>query len=188
MEEQELIRRSQEGDRQAFAALVRKYQTKVHSLAYGFTRNDAQADDLAQDIFLKAWLGLPRFEAKSSFGTWLYRIAVNRLKDHLRRKASSREVPLEEAGLEAAARALPADDAEAREREQRTALVRECLSGLPEKFRMILTLRDIEGLPYGELSRALGLSAGTVDSRLFRARKMLRDRVRSRLAGERRTP
>lgn len=188
MEEQELIRRSRDGDRDAFAELVRKYQSKVHSLAFGFTRNDAQADDLAQDIFLKAWLGLPRFEAKSRFGTWLYRIAVNRLKDHLRKKASSREVPLEEAGLEAAARALPADDAEGREREQRAALVRECLSGLPEKFRMILTLRDIEGLPYGELSRALGLSAGTVDSRLFRARKMLRDRVRSRLAGERRTP
>src|SRR4030042_365960 len=119
MEEQELIRRSRDGDREAFAVLVRTYQVKVHRLAYGFTRNDAQADDLAQGIFLKAWLGLPKFHFPPGFGPWLYRIAVNHLKDHLRKRASSREVPLEEAGVDAASRAVPADNAESLERERR---------------------------------------------------------------------
>ncbi|OGD09039.1 MAG: hypothetical protein A2Y86_00745, partial [Candidatus Aminicenantes bacterium RBG_13_62_12] len=185
---QELIRRSRDGDREAFAVLVRTYQVKVHRLAYGFTRNDAQADDLAQDIFLKAWLGLPKFHFRSGFGTWLYRIAVNHLKDHLRKRASSREVPLEEAGVDAASRAVPADNAESLERERRAGLVRDCLAGLPDKFRMILTLRDVQGLSYEEVSRVLGLSAGTVDSRLFRARKLLREKVQTRMAGGRRSP
>lgn len=179
---------SRDGDREAFAALVRKYQHKVHGLAYNFTRNDAQADDLAQDIFLKAWIGLPKFGFRSGFGTWLYRIAVNHLKDHLRRRASSREVPFEEEGVRAASAAAPAEERWAGEKERRAEVVRECLAGLPDKFRMILTLRDVQGLSYGELQDALGLSAGTVDSRLFRARKMLRERVQSGMAGERRSP
>lgn len=188
MEEQELIRRSQDGDREAFAELVRKYQVKVHNLAYGFTRSDAQADDLAQDIFLKAWLGLSKFRFRSGFGTWLYRIAVNHIKDHLRKRASSREIPLEEDGLRAASRTAHSAEREAGEMERRAELVQDCLAGLPEKLRMILTLRDIQGLSYEDLSRTLRLSAGTVDSRLFRARRMLRQRVQSRLTGERRSP
>ncbi|MBN2199802.1 MAG: sigma-70 family RNA polymerase sigma factor [Candidatus Aminicenantes bacterium] len=188
MEEHELVRRSQDGDREAFTALVRNYQAKVHSLAYGFTRNDAQADDLAQDIFLKAWLGLSKFRFRSGFGTWLYRIAVNHVKDHLRKRASSREIPLQEDSVRAASRTAPPADREAGEKERRAELVRDCLAGLPEKFRMILTLRDVQGLSYEDLSRTLRLSAGTVDSRLFRARKMLRRRVESRISGERRSP
>ena len=180
MEERDLVRRSQEGDKSAFALLVRRYNTKVCSLAYSFTRDAVLADDLAQDIFLKAWFGLARFKGRSEFGTWLYRIAVNRIKDHLRRRATSREVPLDRASVEVRAigTGQPGEN-EAEDREQRTALVRRCLAGLPEKFRIILTLRDIEGLSYEELSRTLGLSAGTVDSRLFRARKLLREKVLS---------
>ncbi len=186
MQEEELIRRTRQGDREAFAELVRNYQSKVYSLAYGFTRNTAQADDLAQEIFLKAWLGLPKFRFGSGFGTWLYRIAVNHLKDHLRKRASLREVPFEDADGQASVRETVSSERESGENEERISLVRECLAGLPEKFRMILTLRDVQGLPYEEVSRVLGLSAGTVDSRLFRARKMLRERVLARLAGERR--
>lgn len=187
MEEQELVRLSQEGDKAAFALLVQRYQTKVHSLAFSFTRDSVLADDLAQEIFLKAWFGLARFKARSEFGTWLYRIAVNHLKDHLRKKTASREVslgrdfreiPASQPGLQA--------NSHNRDEEQRAELVRRCLAGLPEKYRVILTLRDMEGHSYEELSRLLDLSAGTVDSRLFRARRMLRERVESFLEGKRR--
>ena len=189
MEERELVRQSQEGDKSAFALLVQKYETKVHGLAYSFTRDAVLADDLAQDIFLKAWFGLARFKGRSEFGTWLYRISVNHIKDHLRKRTASREIPLERAANQVrAAEAGPSAGNRAEDQEQKADLVRRCLAGLPEKYRVILTLRDIQGLSYGELSRALDLSAGTVDSRLFRARKLLRERVVSFKEGDRRKP
>ena len=178
MEERELVRRSQEGDKSAFAFLVQRYMTKVHSLAFSFTRDTVLADDLSQEIFLKAWFGLAKFKGRSEFGTWLYRVSVNHIKDHLRKRATSREVSLEHAGGR-----LPASEegrtagGQAEEHEQRADLVRRCLDKLPEKYRVILNLRDIQGLSYEELSRVLHLSAGTVDSRLFRARRLLREKV-----------
>jgi RNA polymerase sigma-70 factor (ECF subfamily) len=186
MEERELVRLSQEGDKAAFALLVQRYQTKVHSLAFSFTRDSVLADDLAQEIFLKAWFGLARFKARSEFGTWLYRIAVNHLKDHLRKKAASREVSMGRDFREIPASEAGGPAGDSRDDERRAELVRGCLAGLPEKYRIILTLRDMEGHSYEELSRLLGLSAGTVDSRLFRARRMLRERVESVLQGKRR--
>jgi RNA polymerase sigma-70 factor (ECF subfamily) len=189
MEERELVRRSQEGDKSAFALLVQRYKTKVHGLAYSFTRDAVLADDLAQDIFLKAWFGLARFKGRSQFGTWIYRISVNHIKDHLRKKTASREVPLEKVANQVrAAQADPPAENGAEDKEQRIDLVRRCLAGLPEKYRVILTLRDIQGLSYEELSRALDLSAGTVDSRLFRARRLLRERVETFRKGDRREP
>ncbi len=177
MDEIELIRRSQEGDGEAFGALIERYKSKVFCLAYGFARDRATADDLAQEVFIKAYFSLPRFKARSEFGTWLYRIAVNHAKDYLRKKRSRmKDVSIDEVGEgRLAAEGKSQDDA--RSEEERRRLVLSALERLPEKYRVILTLRDIEGMPYEEISRVLGLSAGTVDSRLHRARQKLRQKL-----------
>ena len=176
MDEKELIRLSQEGNGEAFGLLVERYKAKVFNLASSWTQDRTAADDLAQEIFIKAYFSLPKFRSKSEFGTWLYRVAVNHIKDYLRKnKARLKEIPLEEAGE----KVLSTENAGRRQEEQaeerRRALVQAALRRLPEKHRIILTLRDIQGLSYEEISRILGLSPGTVDSRLFRARQKLRE-------------
>jgi RNA polymerase sigma-70 factor (ECF subfamily) len=185
MDEKKLVRLAQEGSEDAFAELVRTYQSKVFSMALSFTRNREAADDLAQEVFLKAYLALPKFRFKSEFGTWLYRISANHIKDYLRKRGRVREVSLDEV------RELPsADDEQAvlieeeKEAEARKKLVRKVVESLPEKYRMIITLRDIQGLAYERISEILNLSPGTVDSRLFRARRILRKKLAPYLEGE----
>lgn len=183
MDERELIERSQAGDGEAFGLLVERYKGKVFSLAYGFTRDRALADDLAQEIFIKAYLSLSKFKAMSGFGTWLYRVAVNHIKDYLRKnKKRLREISLEEAGDRVHASADFGPE-ELSLREQRREVIQAALDGLPDKYRIILTLRDIDGLSYEDISRILGLSPGTVDSRLHRARRKLREKLAGRLDG-----
>jgi RNA polymerase sigma-70 factor (ECF subfamily) len=178
MDEKTLVERSQEGRRDAFEELVRMYSQKVFALAYGFVRDRASADDLAQDIFLKAYQALPSFRAESGFGTWIYRIAVNHVKDYLRKSARRPTVSLDEVGESAAASDGGAEiRVRERDEENRRRDVLRALETLPPKYRMILTLRDVEGLPYEEVARVLGLALGTVDSRLFRARRMLREKM-----------
>jgi len=177
MEERKLVEMAREGREDAYAELVRAYQSKVFSMAYGFTGNRESADDLAQEIFLKAYLALPRFRFGSAFGTWLYRVAVNHIKDFLRKRSKVNEVSLEAVGEPAAADDAVAMMEKEREDEGRRKLVRRELATLPDKYRIVLTLRDVEGLPYEEIARVIGLSPGTLDSRLHRARKMLRKRL-----------
>jgi RNA polymerase sigma-70 factor, ECF subfamily len=184
MDERETVESARNGDEEAYAELVRTYRSKVFNMAYGFTENRESADDMAQEIFLKAYLALPRFRFGSSFGTWLYRIAVNHLRDFLRKRPKVREVPLDAVGEPAAeGDAIIARERE-REVEARRRLVRRELASLPEKYRMVLTLRDVEGLPYEEIARVLRLSPGTLDSRLHRARKMLRKKIAPALGRE----
>ena len=182
MEERRLVELAREGREDAYAELVRSYQSKVFRMAYGFTGNRESADDLTQEIFLKAYLALPRFRFGSTFGTWLYRVAVNHMKDFLRKRPKVKEVSLEAVGEPAAAGDAFATMDEEREDERRRTLVHRELATLPDKFRIVLTLRDVEGLPYDEIARILGLSPGTLDSRLHRARKMLRKKLAPVLA------
>ncbi len=178
MDDRTLIESAARGDRGAFEALVRKYETKVYHLAFSFVRDAATAEDLAQDAFVKAYLHLPEFRFDSEFGTWLYRIAVNRIKDHLRKVGRRREVSLSEVPESRFAGEDPslARD-EAREQTRRRAAVQEALGTLPPKYAMILNLRDVQGLSYDEIVRTLNISPGTVDSRLFRARRLLRKKM-----------
>ncbi|HSA95198.1 MAG TPA: sigma-70 family RNA polymerase sigma factor [Acidobacteriota bacterium] len=185
MEEKQLVRLAQEGSPEAFEELVRKFQPKVFSMALSFTRNREAADDLAQEVFLKAYLALPRFHGRSEFGTWLYRISVNHIKDYLRKKGRTKEVSLDdvrEVSFSDKEQTARAD--EERRTEARRAVVQRFVDALPEKYRVILTLRDVQGLPYEDISRILKLSPGTVDSRLHRARRMLRAKLAPHLAGE----
>jgi RNA polymerase sigma-70 factor (ECF subfamily) len=185
MEEKQLVRLAQEGSPAAFEELVAKYQPKVFSMALSFTRNREAADDLAQEIFLKAYLALPRFHGKSEFGTWLYRISINHIRDFLRKKGRAKEVSLDdvpEISFSDREQAKKAD--QERETEARRTLVQTFVRSLPEKYRVIVTLRDIQGLAYEEISRILKLSPGTVYSRLHRARRMLRVKLAPYLTGE----
>jgi RNA polymerase sigma-70 factor (ECF subfamily) len=178
MDEKILVEQARQGRQDAFEALVRMYNQKVFALAYGFVRDRASADDLAQEIFLKVYQALPNFRVESGFSTWLYRIAVNHVKDFLRKSSRRKTVSLDQVGDGPLA---VSDGAEARiqerEDEERRAAVYRALETLPPKYRLILTLRDVDGLPYEEVARALAIAPGTVDSRLHRARKMLRKKM-----------
>lgn len=185
MEEKELIRLAQEGNQEAFSVLVRSYQAKVFSMAMNFTRNREVADDLAQDIFLKAFLALPKFRFKSEFGTWLYRISINHVRDFLRKQKRAKEVSMDTVSPGA----LAGPDTvrkmeENRDAEERKRLVRDMVQTLPPKYQILITLRDIQGLSYERITKLLGVSPGTVDSRLHRARKMLRKKMALHLSRE----
>jgi RNA polymerase sigma-70 factor (ECF subfamily) len=178
MDEKELVRRSKEGDGEAFGSLVKAYQTKVFNMAYSLTRNKDIADDLAQEVFIKAYVALSKFKEKSRFGTWLYRIAVNHVKDYLRKKAPLKQVSLEETWSDPAAQGdKMLDEERQREQKHKNRIIHKALSTLPEKYQIIISLRDMQGFAYVDISRMLNISLGTVDSRLHRARKMLRNKA-----------
>ena len=187
MEESRLVEQSKHGDEEAFGVLVKKYKTKVFNLAYSFTRDRETADDLAQEVFIKVYYALEKFKFQSGFGTWLYRIAVNHFKDYLRKHARERHVSIETLGREVPS-SISEDEIKIKERAQeatdRKKLLYESLQSLPEKHEVILTLRDIQGHSYEEIAGILKLSPGTVDSRLHRARKMLRKKIAPFLSQE----
>ncbi len=177
--ESALVRQASEGDRKAFESLVRSYEKKVYTLAYRMSHNPDDAFDLSQEIFLRVYKSLAFFKGESSFSTWLYRLASNTCLDHVRKEKRRREQPLtvhrpdgEEHSLEwPDIRYSPESEFEKNELRQAIASAMQSLS--PE-HRAILTLRDIQGLSYEEISEALSLQAGTVKSRLARARESLR--------------
>jgi len=178
MDEKDLIAKSQEGNEEAYGVLVEKYKTKVFNMAYSMTFNREVADDLAQEVFIKAYYALPRFKGKAAFSTWLHQITLNHVRDYLRKSSRMKQVPFEETRGE---HSTHEDEAEQRDREhelaRRKKLVHKTMATLPPKYRIILSLRDIQGLSYEEISRVLNISSGTVDSRLHRARKMLKKKI-----------
>jgi RNA polymerase sigma-70 factor (ECF subfamily) len=184
MEEKTLVQRSKEGDEKAFSALVNKYKTKVFRLVFSLIHDRDIADDLAQEAFIKAYLVLPKFRLESEFGTWLYRITVNHTKDYLRKKTRAKEIHLDDLAI-AQEKEILTEEGEQEEKQKRRILYK-ILEELPEKHQLIITLRDIQGFSYKEIAKILKISSGTVDSRLHRARKMLRKKIRPFL--ERRQP
>jgi RNA polymerase sigma-70 factor (ECF subfamily) len=178
MDEKELVQKSQEGNEEAYGILVERYKTKVFNMVYSLTLNREVADDLAQEVFIKVYYALPKFKGKAAFSTWIHQITVNHTRDYLRTTSRMRQVPFEETKSE---HSTYEDEIEKRERESefawRKKIVHEAIATLPRKYRIILSLRDIQGLPYEEISRVLDISPGTVDSRLHRARKMLKKKI-----------
>jgi len=178
MEEKELVRLSREGNQEAYAALVKKYKTKVFNLAFSLTHNKETADDMAQEAFIKAYFSLSEFKSKSEFGTWLYRITVNNIRDFLRKECRIKKVPFEE---DKGNPFVEEDEMIVKEKkiieEQRRKLVHDAIKTLPEKQQIILSLRDIQEFSYEEISKILNISPGTVDSRIHRARKTLRKKL-----------
>jgi RNA polymerase sigma-70 factor, ECF subfamily len=173
--ESDLIERTRLGDQEAFAGLVDLYRDRIHRLVYGLLRDAGDAEDVTQEVFIKAFYRISSYKGDSAFYTWLYRVAVNaatdwRKKWWKRRGLSLSESPTGQNGIPDES-ARPERLAHGRELGKR---LEESLARLPEKYRTILVLREYESLSYGEIARVLKLRKGTVESRLFRARERLK--------------
>jgi RNA polymerase sigma-70 factor, ECF subfamily len=169
----ELTRRTQGGDTEAFGELVTKYRAKIFTMVCGIVRNEHDAWDLTQEVFLKAWRSIHQFEGRSSFYTWLYSLTVNLTIYSLRRKGHREEVELSDA----IPGSLPGPGVNY-ERTEIQEQVNAALAKLSPEHRAVVVLKDLEGLQYDEIAEFLNLSMGTVMSRLFYGRRKLQSMLR----------
>jgi len=172
-----LVDASAAGDADAFGALVLRYQARIVNLARAMTADDGEAEDLAQEAFIRAYKGIGRFRGDSAFGTWLYRIAVNVIQSHLRRRTRRWRwfgPSLDERDPGAQATPGLSTPATVEEDAVRRQLIDRALAALPVEMRIAVTLRDVHGFDYAEIAGMLGIPIGTVESRIFRARQRLR--------------
>lgn len=168
-----LITLFQSGDERAFRYLVERYAQRVRNLIYSIFNDPSVVDDIAQEVFIRVFEGLPKFRFESSFYTWLYRITVNKSRDEMRKRKAKKFLSLHamveasNSEVQSKLRVHPEDNT-AKE------LVAKGLQQLPEKFRVPIILKDIDGLSYEEMAEIMQCEIGTVKSRLSRARSMMR--------------
>jgi len=181
--DQSLVERVQRGDKTAFDVLVLRYQHKIVKLAARYVHDHAEAYDVAQEAFIKAYRALPRFRGDSAFYTWLYRIAINTAKNHLvsnARRHIDETVDLQDPDeYDANARLRDGDTPEAlvlSDEIRRT--VDAAIEALPDELRTAIVLRELEGLSYEEIAEAMDCPVGTVRSRIFRARDAISNRLK----------
>ena len=182
--DQLLVERVQHGDKRAFELLVIKYQRKLMRLVSRLVRDQAEAEDVVQEAFIKAYRALPQFRGDSAFYTWLYRIGINTAKNYLvtqnRRAPTSTVADAEEAETFDDGHQLK--DINTPESMLATKQIAEtvnlAMDALPDELRMAITLREIEGLSYDEIAEAMGCPIGTVRSRIFRAREAIAEKLR----------
>jgi RNA polymerase sigma-70 factor, ECF subfamily len=187
--EQELIRRIQSGEPEKFYELIRPFERRVYAAAFAILRNEADAEDAAQEAMLKAFANLRQFRGDARFSTWLIQIAVNEAR--MRRRKDHPEVmePIGELQDDEGTY-TPRDFAdwhevpsEALERREVRDLLLEALAALGSKYREVFVMRDVQHLSIEEAAQALGISTASVKTRLLRARLMLRDLLAPKLAG-----
>ena len=185
--DQQLVVRVQKGDRRAFDLLVVKYQHRILALVGRFIADHAEAQDVTQEAFIKAYRALPSFRGDSQFYTWMYRIAVNTAKNHL--ISRGRKTPTQDIDLDDAA--FFADEANMKDvdtpdgllqRDQLREVVFAAIEELPEELRRAVTLRELEGMSYEEIAEAMNCPIGTVRSRIFRAREAIEKKMRPLLS------
>ncbi|MCK9603539.1 MAG: sigma-70 family RNA polymerase sigma factor [Candidatus Omnitrophica bacterium] len=174
-----LIDRFLAGDEECFGTLVKKYQNYVINIVYSLSSNFQAAPDIAQEVFIKVYKNLLYFKKESAFSTWLYRITINTTYSFIRAK---RELFVAVNTSAEPLRITKGSLTELEEKERRQ-LVQEAIGSLPSKYRTVLVLKDIEGLSYIEIARILKCRLGTVESRLSRAREVLK-RALSSIAGK----
>jgi RNA polymerase sigma-70 factor (ECF subfamily) len=168
-EDYSLIDRFLSGNEEAFEKLVKKYQNFAVNIAYSLSGESRYAEDIAQEAFIKVYQNLAAFEKKAAFSTWLYRIVANTTYNYLRSKKSYVSLDNVSEGIELKKSSL--DELESKEKQQ---IINKAIRSLPFKYRTVLTLKDVEGLSYAEIAQVVGCRIGTVESRLFRARSMLK--------------
>lgn len=165
------------GSREAFDELVRRHQARIFNLARALVGEDAEAEDLAQDTFVRAWRAIRRFRGESAFRTWLYRVAINVIRSHLAARSRKQIVWgwwRRDARGEGTMPREAVDPADLEDDAMRREIIDRALAALPADQRVAVTLRDVEGLDYREIAAALGVPIGTVMSRISRARGRLR--------------
>jgi RNA polymerase sigma-70 factor (ECF subfamily) len=178
--EEEIIRRCQQGDRQAFDELLGKYEKLIYNLTYRYFGNHDDASDVGQEAMVRVFRKIGDFNGNSSFKTWLYRVVSNLCLDEIRRRKQHLTSldEIKEQGFEPVA--TDPSPGEAVESMERASMVQEVLGLLSEEHRAILILKDIEGLDYNEIAVVLGCNIGTVKSRLSRARDSFRRKMTER--------
>lgn len=179
----ELVRRVQQGERAAFDVLVRRYQHRVIAVISRYVGDRAEAEDVAQDSFIRAYRAIGGFRGDAQFYTWLHRIAINTAKNHLvamKRRPPTDDIDMVDAEQFDAAFAMRETDTPERElmRQEVEQTVMRAVNSLPDELRQAITLREVEGLAYDEIAQQLGCPIGTVRSRIFRAREAIDKHLR----------
>ena len=187
MEDDDLVRSFQAGNEQAFDKLVLRHKDKIFNLCYWFLQDYQEANEQAQETFIKTFKALKKFRCESSFSTWLHRITVNTCKNRIKsleyrfRKKTDSLDNSEKANtlnpVEKMADETYAPD-KALERKQRSICIRKAINALPEAKKTMIVLRDIEGLSYEEIADITGLNPGTVKSKIARARDDLKNKLK----------
>lgn len=182
----ELVRRAQSGDYAAFDVLVTRHRGNVYAMIVNMVHNSADAWDLSQDAFVKAWKALPKFENRARFSTWLFRVTHNVVYDWMRKKKVQGDGEFDDAmfsegRIDMAASTAPKSQLqpdEAMHREEKRVELENAIAELSSEHREIILLREVQGLEYAEIAEVVGCSNGTVMSRLFYARKKLQTILR----------
>lgn len=192
-EDLKMVERIQNGDKDAFKDLVEKYQRKVYAICYGMLKDSESSMDVSQEVFIKVYRYIDKFNQKSSFYTWLYRITVNMCIDHIRKNGKVQKVEYDDrlshdGESEGEDYILPSrlgihPDRVYGRKELRQKML-EALESLGEKHRTILILREVEGLSYDEIADVLNISKGTVMSRLYHARRYFQEALHDYLDGD----
>jgi RNA polymerase sigma-70 factor (ECF subfamily) len=183
-----LVDAAKRGDRAAFAALVTRYRKRIFALALHITRSATEADDIAQDVFLKAYRALPEFEGRSQFFTWVYRMTVNRSLNVRRDRVRRGEDELDDTRLElAVAVDARSDPGRAAELRQSYARLLRALDALPVDMRTTVILVSLQGLAHGEVAVVQKISEGTVAWRMHEARRRLHEAMQPEKLQRRRT-
>ena len=187
-QDQLMVERAQSGDSRAFDTLVLKYSPRLYALIYHMTSHREDTSDILQDVLARAYRSLPRFRGESGFYTWVYSIAVNMTLNFLKRRNRRRGVSLDDLDngiqqdkefLELTAVSDPVREASLGELQEQ---IHAAMQQLSPVHRAVVTMFDIQGLPHGEISRALGVSEGTVRSRLHYAHRQLQGLLANYLA------
>ncbi len=178
VDERQLVRRAQKGDKAAFETLVQRHQHRVFAVARGILKRQEDVEDIAQQVFVKAYFSLKRFDQRAAFSTWLYKITVNECWDLLR-KRKARPLVYEADFSEEQSRQYTTQEREASkapDASDRMALreqLENMLSQLDKRDRAMLVLKEVEGFSVEEIAESMGLNANTVKVRLFRARRRI---------------
>ena len=177
--DEELVLKVQQGDVHAYDMLVERYHGKIYALTYNMTSNREDAEDLTQEVFVKAFQSIPRFKGKSSFYTWIYRIAVNKTINYRKKRNRKRalsldqfdnEIKLDDVYHDLTAKGSPLRHLSLSELQKK---LNEAMQNLSEKHRTVVVLHDMQGVPHEEIAKMVGASVGTIRSRLFYARRQL---------------